>query len=311
MEIIVSHKLTDLDGLAAMIAANKLHPEAIPVFVGRVQQKTRDFMALYRDEFKVYNIKEIREDLNRIEKIIIVDTNSRDRLGELKNKIDWSRTEVIIYDHHPHTVQDWMDYDYSEKIGSAAAIIVNRIKEKDIEVNPIEATLFLLGIYADTGYFSHSSTTTSDLQAAAFLLSKGANLKIINQFLEERLESEQKDVLEELIENGEEENLKGVKINIFTGTFEQYIIGINKVAEKIKSLYHLDNIFVIAQMEDKVQIVGRSSDEAVNIGQICSRLGGGGHSGAGAAQLKTELQIAKNRLNKVLEQEIEPVNKVK
>lgn len=52
MDIIITHELTDLDGLGAMVAARKLYPQARPVFPGRLHRMVRDFMALYKDEIK-------------------------------------------------------------------------------------------------------------------------------------------------------------------------------------------------------------------------------------------------------------------
>ena len=39
-------------------------------------------------------------------------------------------------------------------------------------------------------------------------------------------------------------------------------------------------------MEDKVQVVGRSASELVDVGEICRRLGGGGHHYAASASVK-------------------------
>ncbi len=99
MEIVVSHQLTDLDGLAAMFAAAKIYPEARPVFVGRLHQMVKDFMALYRDEINVLDVEDI--DLNQVTRVIICDTSELDRLGPLEDNINWDEVEVIVYDHHP------------------------------------------------------------------------------------------------------------------------------------------------------------------------------------------------------------------
>ena len=63
-------------------------------------------------------------------------------------------------------------------------------------------------------------------------------------------------------------------------------------------------------MENKTVIIGRSSDEAVNIGNICSMLGGGGHSGAGSAQLKENLAAAVNKLKSILQKRVRPGLKI-
>ena len=49
MEIIVSHTALDFDGLAAMVAANLLYPQAVKVFSGTLSPNVKRFMGLYKD----------------------------------------------------------------------------------------------------------------------------------------------------------------------------------------------------------------------------------------------------------------------
>jgi len=305
MDIIVSHHFTDLDGLGAMIAAHALYPEAKPVFTGRIDKLVRNFMALYRDEFEILKISEIN--LSNINRIIIVDTHSRHMLGKLEDKLNWNEVEVILYDHHSHQELDWVNLDLSQMIGSATSIIVNKIIAENIRLNPLEATVCALGIYADTGNLTYLSTTADDLRALAFLFDSKANLKIINQFLKESLNTEQKKVLDKLLLSREDIEINGIRISLFYKEYEEYITGLNNVAEKIKTLYQIPSLFLIISMGEKVEIIGRSDDEAVNIGKICNLLGGGGHNGAGAAQLKVELKEAKENLKDIIYNNVEPL----
>ena len=308
MEIIVSHDLTDLDGLAAMIAAGKLYPAARPVFVGRQHQMVRDFMALYRDEIRVWNYQEI--DPAEVERVIVVDTFSRERLGKLNQEINWEEVEVIVYDHHSHEEIGWADLDLSQSLGSSTTILINRIKAEEIALNPAEATLFALGIYADTGNFTHLTTRPEDLRAAAYLLDYGANIKIINQFLEDRLTLEQKKALENLIPARQDVEIKGQEISLFTASLETYVLGLNKVITRLKELYNLKTVFLLVEMEGSVLLIGRSNSESVDIGSICSRFSGGGHSGAGSARLDSPLSQARSRLMQVLKEEIKTADTV-
>ncbi len=308
MEIIVSHDLTDLDGLAAMIAAGKLYPAARPVFVGRQHQLVRDFMALYRDEIRVWKYQEINPE--EVERVIVVDTFSRERLGKLTDDINWQEVEVIVYDHHPHEELDWADLDLSQTLGSATTILINRIRAEEIALNPGEATLFALGIYADTGNFTHLTTRPEDLSASAYLLDQGASIKIINQFLEDRLTLEQKQALESLIPARQDIEINGQEISLYTASLETYVLGLNKVIARLKELYNLPTVFLLVEMNGGLLLIGRSSSEAVDIGSICSRFKGGGHSGAGSAQLELPLPQARNRLIQVLKEEIKPADRV-
>src|SRR5690554_5675462 len=148
MEIIVSHQLTDLDGLGAMVAANKLYPEARAVFTGRLHRTVKDFLVLYKDEIRVYNLEDI--DLQEVNHVIMVDTWRKEKTGDLYELLDWDRCQITIFDHHRHKKADWMDFDYSEEVGSATTILINKIIAKDLYLNPFEATVCALAIYADT-----------------------------------------------------------------------------------------------------------------------------------------------------------------
>ena len=311
MEIIISHDHTDLDGLAAMVAATYLYSDALPVFAGRLHPLTQDFMALYRDEIEVASLSDI--DIDKVERVIVVDTADLNRLGRIKNLLDWQEVEVIVYDHHPHdsASSSCVDLDLSQNVGSATTILVNKILLKNINLEPVEATLFALGIYADTGNFTHLNTTPKDLRAAAHLLDAGAHIKIINQFLQEKLNQEQEEALEELLQNRQDLKINGTKISVFTAEFSDYIMGLNKVASRIKGLYDLGNVFILAEAEDRVDIIGRSSDEAVDVGKICEHFQGGGHSGAGSARVEKNLARVKSELKQALETEISRMNDVK
>ena len=60
--------------------------------------------------------------------------------------------------------------------GATVTILTEILEEKKIHITADEATIMCLGIYEDTGSFTFPSTTAQDFNAAAFLLSCGANL---------------------------------------------------------------------------------------------------------------------------------------
>ena len=309
MDLIISHENTDIDGLAGMIAASKLYTDAKVVVSENMTTLAQRFLALYKDEFEISRYDEVEYD--DIERVIVIDTHEYDRLGKLTELINWDQVEVIVYDHHPHQKLDWIDIDLSENVGSATSIIVNRLKRENIKLNRSEATLFALGISADTGNFMHLNTESEDLIAFAYLLDMGANKKAINEYLLETLDKNQKRVFELLIKHRKDIRIKDKDITLFTLKYPRYVTGLNNVVEKIKLLYQLSVVFVLVEMEGKVIIIGRSSDENVNLEEIFSEIGGGGHSGAGSVSLKTDLEIARNKLETAIRDKIKVAVKVK
>jgi len=308
VEIIVGHQHTDFDGLAAMVAAKKLYPEAKAVFPGRVQDPVKDFMALYKDEVEILYLSDI--DITKVSKVVIVDTAEKSALGELSKKLNLDEIEVIVYDHHPHSPKDWINYDYSQKVGASVTILIEEIIEKGIELNPLEATICALGIYADTGSLTYDMTRAKDVKAVSYLLEYGANLEIIRQFLEEALNAEQQKILDNLLENRNIIEIDGIEINIFSYEQEKYVTGLNNITEKLKDIYNLKSVFVLVKMGKKLQLIARSNDDAVDVGKICKLMGGGGHQGAGAAQLNADISEAKDKLINTIENNIEPLERI-
>ena len=308
MELIVGHQHTDFDGLAAMIAAKKLYPEAKAVFPGRIQDPVKDFMALYKDEVEILYLSDV--DLEKVTRIVIVDTANKSALGELADKLNFNEIEVIVYDHHSHSQKDWINFDYSQEVGASVTILIDEIVKKDIELNPLEATICALGIYSDTGSLTYDMTHAKDAKAISHLLEYGANLEIIRQFLEEALNAEQQNILDNLLENREQLDIDGVEINIFSYEQSNYVTGLNNITEKIKDIYNLESVFVIIKMGKKTELIGRSNNDSVNVGKICELMGGGGHKGAGAAQLKKDLSEVKNKLKNIIKNNVEPVERI-
>ena len=308
MELIVGHQHTDFDGLAAMIAAKKLYPEAKAAFPGLVQDPVKDFMALYKDEVEVLYLSDI--ELENVSKLIIVDTANKSALGELNNKLNFAEIEVVVYDHHPHSPKDWVDFDFSQEVGASVSILIEEIIEKNIELNPLEATICALGIYTDTGSLTYDLTHAKDAKAVSYLLKFGANLEIIRQFLEEELNVEQQKIMDNLLENRETLTIDGVEIDLFSYEMSNYVTGLNNITEKLKDIYNLNSVFVIVKMNKKTELIGRSNDDAVNVGKICKIMGGGGHPGAGAAQLSTDIKKVKKKLKNIIKDNIEAIEKV-
>src|SRR3990172_5001996 len=171
MEIITSHTNADFDALASMVAAKKLHPGARLVFPGSQEKSMRDFFlqsALYALE--IDRLKKI--DVDEITGLIIVDNRNPTRLGKLAGALKRPGVKVAIYDHHPPTPGDIKgEHEIIEEVGATTTIMVELLRQKSIPITPLEATIFALGIYEETGSLTFVSTTERDVLVVAYLIS--------------------------------------------------------------------------------------------------------------------------------------------
>ncbi|MBU9722548.1 MULTISPECIES: CBS domain-containing protein [Bacillaceae] len=288
MHIILSHTNLDYDGLASMIAAKKLYPQAEIVFPSKISPEVEHFLAIYKDTFPYKRPKEITWE--HVSRIILVDTNVFSRIGEMKKHIQ-KDIKFIVYDHHPITPQTVPYIDgIISPIGATATLMIEQLKEKEIKISPFEATVFALGIYSDTGSFTYKQTTSRDLSAAAWCIENGANLTVVGQYRDIPLKSDAQNLFQQLQENNEIHTIDGVDIVIATYEQEGYTGHLSVISRKLLELSGADAVFSIVRMGEKVFITARASSERANVLSIIQQLGGGGHSKAASAMRKNNMK---------------------
>ncbi|MFA4885403.1 MAG: CBS domain-containing protein [Desulfotomaculaceae bacterium] len=285
MEIITTHTNTDMDALASMVAAQKLYPGAVMVFPGPLLKNVEEFMALHKDTLNVRAVRDIEPDL--IERVILVDTKSPGRLDKLAQLLEKPGIDIHIYDHHPRGEGDARGkLEVVEMVGATTTLLVEKIIEKNLKITPMEATVLSLGIYEDTGALVFSSTTPRDAGAVSYLLAQGANLAVIAEFLERPLTEEQRSLLKALLVSAERYEINGIKFLIAKGNVDELVGGLDLLTHKLVDFAHLDAVFTVVEMEDRVYIVARSNIPEVSVKDILDVFGGGGHPSAASAIIK-------------------------
>ncbi len=286
MEIISTHVSSDFDAFAAMVAAKKIYPEAIIVLPTSLNQNVREFMVLHEEELPAFH-EQNEVDLEKVKRLIMVDTKIASRLGSLSSLADKKDIEIIVIDHHQATEQDvsFSKNQYMD-VGATTTIIMQQIMGEKINVTPFEATLFALGIYEDTGSFTYPNTSYMDLETAAFLLNNHANLYILSRFLNLSLNKEQHKLFEKLILNSTRERIKAKNILFSYAVVDQYIEGLSVLTRKLAQVEDVRTVFCWTKMKDKTYIVARSDEKDVDVSKIMESVGGGGHPQAASSVSK-------------------------
>ncbi len=299
MDIITSHNNLDFDGLAAMVGAYKLYPDSKLLLPEQISNNVKAFLALYKDTFPF--IEKITFDPNSIHRLIIVDTRDINRLSFLKEFLDASE-ELILYDHHPHfNLEKTPAYQVVDPVGATSTLIVEEIKEKDIELSSLEAGVLALGIYADTGNMTFDTTTYRDIEAVAYLVRSGADLNIIREYITDSLEKEQRDLLEELLVKTENHNINDYQIGISIAEREEFIAGLAILIHKLMEIENVDMFFIIVNLKNKIHIVARSRRKELNVRRIIEHFDGKGHDQAASATVDNQESNVEEVKKRVLE----------
>ena len=141
MEVITTHQHADFDGLASMLAAKKLYPDAAMVFSGSQEKTIRDFF-VQSTEY-LYDFQRLKNiPLNDVKRLILVDTRQPNRIGKLSQCLKNPGIEVHIFDHHPDAPNDIKGaHEVIKAVGSTATIFTQLFQEQNIPINKDEATI--------------------------------------------------------------------------------------------------------------------------------------------------------------------------
>lgn len=288
MDIITTHKNMDFDALASVFAAKILYPEAKPVLPKSINANVRNFLAMHKDHFPYLYFKEI--DRTLIKRLIVVDANQWNRIenGSEYEKVD--NLEIHIWDHHNIEANIESDLANMDSTGAATTLLVRQIEKESFEITPIQATLFLAGIYEDTGNLTFPSTTSKDARAVGFLLEQKADLNMLDYFLRPVYGPKQKEVLFEMLQNAERKKINGYTISLNGVDIEGHTSGLALVVAMYRDIINVDAVFGIfrEKKRDRCMVIGRSVSEDLDIGGIMRRLGGGGNPNAGSVLLKSK-----------------------
>lgn len=286
--IITSHINADFDAIASMLAAQKLYPNSVIIFPGSQEKNLRDFFI--HSMSYLFNMADAASiDFSKTKKLVIVDTRQKNRLTQVSELLEKKDIQIEIYDHHPAMKEDLTgSFEIIRKTGATITILSALLQEKNISINPDEATVMALGIYEDTGLFTYSSTTKEDLEQAAFLLSCGASLNTIVSFVVKEIKSEQVTWLNELLNEMTTHKINGVDVHMSVISSPSYITDLATIVQKVVRMENIDIFFAIVLMDNKINIIARNRIPEIDVGKILSEFGGGGHAYAASAKVDNQ-----------------------
>lgn len=286
MLVVTTHKNTDFDGFASVVSAKLLFPEALALLPRTLNPNVKAFLSIHKDLFETHTCGEI--DLKRIQRLIVVDTSSwnrLDRLDALKNRKD---LDIQVWDHHIERGTIRADQSCIEPVGATTTLLVRELKRQHKLLTPMQATLLIAGIYEDTGNLTFPATTAEDAYAAGWLLERKADLNILNSFLRPAYSETHKAILFKMLQHAKRTKIKGHRISINQVPIDGHVDNLAVVVRMYLEILNVDAAFgVFAESQkNRCMVIGRSQVESIDVGSIMRSMGGGGHPRAGSAQIK-------------------------
>lgn len=306
MDLILTHEQTDLDGLASMLGAHILRPEAIALLPRQINRNGKAFLRRYANDLPFSDYQALPH--KPIKSVFLVDTQSLVTLRGMNEQ-----TKVTVLDHHPRKVQIHPDWQVELHLtGACTTILVEKLRELNPTLTPIEATLMLLGIYEDTGSLTYSCTTPRDARAVAFLLEQGADLNIASIYLNPPLSNAQQQLYDRLLQDLVQLDIEGYSILVAKAIATDLSDEISTVAHKMREFLTPDGLVLLVSTRQGIRLVARSTTDNVDVAQLAVRFGGGGHKRASSALIReAPLSEVARRVIETIPEIVTPSIKVK
>jgi len=293
--LLISHRKPDGDTLGAMLA----------LFLALKFQLGKEVFLLCADEVPEHfrflpNFFEIKQEIDlekkRIDLVITVDVAVKALLGldDLLLSIFSHERKTINIDHH-HDNSSYADLNLILESSSTSEIIFHLIGELGLKVDSKIATCLLTGIYTDTGSFQNDNTTPETFRIASQLILKGARLGLINRNVFRNKPISRLRLWGRALSHVQRDQKRGVNVSVIT---QKDLEECGATLEDLEGVVNMINAIpdtratILLSEQEKNEIKGsiRTDSDEIDVSQIASLFGGGGHRKASGFSIPGRLK---------------------
>jgi len=201
--------------------------------------------------------------------------------------------EVVNLDHHKSNDYYGRYNVVDTEAASATMVMYDLFAHLGYEISRHTATCLLTGIYTDTGSLMHSNTDARVMRTATKLLAKGADLRNLSKevFNTTKISTMRLwgRVMRSAHQNGDKVTMSIVKRKDFEDTGADYS-EMSGVVDYINSVPDSNYSVILTERDGKVKGSLRTLKEEVDVAEIASGFGGGGHTKAAGFTLPGKLE---------------------
>ncbi|WP_018461481.1 CBS domain-containing protein [Thermus oshimai] len=287
MRVIAAHENLDLDALGSMVLAGRLFPGVLAL-VGGLEGPLKALFPLLEDRLDLVPAAEIP--LEEVREVVLVDNARPERIGPLKALV--GRVPFYVFDHHPPSPGDVPAVGGKvAPVGATVSLLVPLLRERGLALTPLEATLAYAGLWEDTGGFSFPSTTKEDLEAALFLLERGAEPFRVRDWVRPGVGEEAREVFQKLLRSAQVVERAGFRLLLARAREEGYVPALAPLAHLLLDLYEAEGVLLVLKLGRETLLIARSK-ERLDVARWLAPLGGGGHPRAAFARVRKGVKKA-------------------
>lgn len=225
---------------------------------------------------------------HNIDLLIVVDTNTTDRIGDSVAKLINDKTKIVYIDHHPYQHYVGPGHLIDPSAAATGQLIAELLMKLNIALVPSIALPLYTAILIDTNSFRYPTVTSRTHQIVSELLATGISSSGAYNQIYGTKTIRHTHFLGEVLKNSSSNTQQDIAwIHISQDLQDNYKISAEESNAFINHLLVLDNIKVACMFreDDGHMKLSLRSHGKIDVGEIAKALGGGGHSHAAAARL--------------------------
>ena len=217
--------------------------------------------------------------------LVTFDTGSTDRLGSLADRVA-SAQDVLVLDHHVTNTRFGSVNLVDMQAAATAVVVIDLLDRLGLELTADIAAPLYTGLITDTGSFKYSATTPAVHELAARLLATGIRHDLISREIWDTASFGYVKLLglvcaRSVLEVDEVDGLGLVWTAIGADDLHRYdlvLSDVEGVIDVVRMAREAEVAVVVkTDPEDGWLKVSMRSKGRVDVGALCSELGGGGH----------------------------------
>ena len=230
--------------------------------------------------------------------VITLDVAAIDRVMDSKILFDKAKCTVNI-DHHK-TNPGFGDYQIiNPQASSCGEVLFDIFKQEGWEIDKDSAVALYTAIMTDTGNFRFENTSSKTLRAAADLVDYGANPNYIYKMCYET-KTKNFVMFQNYCVNKAvfSEDNKIVYTTVYKKDLEKFSAGddyTDGIAETLRAIDSTEVSFVAKEVDTKLTKISMRS-KGLDVAEICSKFGGGGHTFAAGCTIKASVKDSIDKL---------------
>jgi len=242
------------------------------------------FLEEPQERAEVYDAARHDALLRGADRILLVDNSAPDRLGRMEAIMRECAARVFCIDHHPTRGTPWKHNILEEGAPATSGMIYELTTRQGFKPSARAAMALYAGLATDTGFFRFNSTTSRAHGIAGELLAAGADPALCYQEIYERNAPAHTRLLGRALSDLRISASGAVaSIRITKEMVDQYAASNVDTSEMTTVLLATDRVriaLLFREMEDGKVKVSLRSKGALDVHNLASAFGGGGHRNA-------------------------------